>query len=356
MAEVVGADIVRLRSLASSFEERAEAVRSMERRVSTACGELGRVWHGADAADFVGRWQSSHRPQLVAVAAGLVEASQLLSANADEQEETSSVGVGGGSSGPGTGIGIGRGAGGGGGGGGGAGGGGGTFGFGFGLPVLGDGWDLVGEFASDTWDGVTGTTGDVWGGIGEFASDRWDDVTSTVDAVADETVHRLSEFGQYGWAYTNRWLDNPLQSVFDELTLTAPFERLVGAGSILVLGGEYQENIGTGDAEFITGLPIRFNDAITLGHTVFVDDPRPSGGLLEHELQHVDDVEAVGGIGFYSTYLGNWIGNIIAGQDPSIGGEAYENIWWEQRADAAQDGNPPFDLDFGRFDPRNWFD
>lgn len=291
MPELIGADVERLRSLASSVDERAEAVRSLERRVSTACGELSGFWHGADAADFLGRWQSSHRPQLLAVAAGLVDASQLLSANADEQEKTSSD-----------------------------------------------------------------TAGSAWGGIGDFVSDRWDDVTSTVDAVADETVHRLSEFGQYALAYTDRWLDNPVQSVFDELTLTAPFERLVGAGSILFLGGEFQENIDGGDAEFITGLPIKFNDAITLGHTVFVDDARPSGGLLEHELQHVADVEDVGGVAFYSSYLGNWIGNIIAGQDPSLGGEAYENIWWEQRAEAAQDGNQPFDLDFGRFDPRNWFD
>lgn len=333
MAELVGADIERLRALAASFEEKAEAVRSMERRVSAACGELGRFWHGADATDFVGRWQSSHRPQLLAVAVGLVDASEQLMVNADEQQITSSVGNG--RSGSATGIGIGSARGrvriGGGGAGGG---GGGPFGFGFGLPILGDGWDLVSEFASD----------------------RWEDATSTVDAVADETAHRLSEFAQYGRAYTDRWLDNPIQSVFDELTLTAPFERLVGAGSILVLGGEYQENIRAGEAEFITGLPFEVNDAITLGHTVIVDDARPGGGLVQHEMQHVEDVEDVGGVGFYATYLGNWIGNILGGQDPSLGGEAYENIWWEQRAHDAQDGNPPFDLDLGRFDPRNWFD
>ncbi len=366
MPELVGADIERLRAMASSFEHRAEAITSMERQVTAACGELHRFWHGADAADFVGRWQSNHRPRLLAVAAGLVDVSQLLSGNADEQHLTSSVG-GGATTGGGR---FDRGAGGGGGGGG--------WGGGFGLPILGDGWNLVSEFATDTWDGITDTAGTVWDGATDVAVDTWDGLTDTAGTVwggitgtagtvwggltsaagaaVDETGHRLSEFGQYGLAYTERWLDNPIQSVFDELTFTGQFERLVGAGSILFLGGEYQENLGNGDAEFITGLPIRFNDAITLGHSVLIDDPRPSGGLLEHELQHVDDVEAVGGVGFYSSYLGNWIGNIIGGQDPSIGGEAYENIWWEQRAHATQDGNPPSDLDFGRFDPRNWFD
>lgn len=336
MPDLIGADVEQLRALASSFEEKAQAVRSIERRVSSACGELGRFWHGADAADYVSRWQSNHRPRLLSVATGLVDASKLLTTNAEEQDHTSSIdGAGlGGFTGSATGSVSGLGAGLGVSGSFGGGGGGGRFGFGFGVPILGDGWDVVSEFASDTWDGVT----------------------DTVDAAVDETGHRLSEFGQYGGAYADRWFDNPIQSVFDELTLTGPFERLVGSGSILLLGGEYQENVRPGEAEFITGLPFEINDAITLGHSVLVDDPQPRGGLLEHELQHVDDIEAVGGIGFYSTYLGNWIGNIIVGQDPSVGGEAYENIWWEQRADAAQRGNPPIDLDFGRFDPRNWFD
>lgn len=348
MAELIGADIERLRDMAQSFEQRAEAVRSIERRVTSACGELGQFWHGADAAEFVAAWQSGHRPRMLAAADGLVEASEVLGGNADQQEVTSSA----------DGDGVGSG---------GGGGGGGRFGFSLGLPSLGDVWDGATDLAGDAWNGATELAGDAWDGASAFTSDAWDGITDTAGsawgsitsaggAVLGETGHRLTEFGQYGRAYLDRWTGNPIQSAFDELTFTGQFERLVGSGAILLLGGEFQENIGDGDAEFITGLPFKFNDAITLGHSVLVDDARPGGGLVEHELQHVDDVEAVGGLGFYTSYLANWAGNIIGGQDPSIGGEAYENIWWEQRADAAQDGSPPFDLDFGRFDPRNWFD
>lgn len=292
MAELSGADVPRLEALAESFDERARSVRELERLISRECDGLERLWSGADAAEFLSAWSSRHRLKLQAAADALTDVAELLVLNAEQQERTSAA------------------------------------------------------------DGVIAGSTPVPVAVSESGIG----LGSGLRSMGAELKHRLSEFQQYSEAYIKRSASNPLQSAFDEMTLTGSFERLVGTGSILILGGEFEESTRPGEAEFITGLPFKINDAITLGHSVLIDSDAIKPNLLDHEMQHVNDVEDVGASTFYSTYLANWAVNGLHGQDMTPGGEAYENIWWEQRANATQKGSPPDDLDFGRWDPRNWFE
>ena len=226
-----------------------------------------------------------------------------------------------------------------------------------------DAWDASGDFASDVWDGAGGLASWAWDGASGFGSGVWDftsgvvaDAWGPISDFGSEVGHRFWELGEYGWAQGTRRLTNPVQTFIDDMTLTGPFETLVATVAILGLGGEFEAGIGDGQFEGIHGTSIAPDGAITLGHTVIFDNPMPSDNLIEHEQQHVYDVESIGGAPFYATYIGNWIGNIVAGQDPAPGGEAYENIWWEQRADNVQHGpDVPGHLTFD-FDPRSWFD
>lgn len=321
MADVHGADLDGMTRLSEIFDTTAERVDAVRTESLSQLGLLNALWHGPDSHEFTNQWTSVHSPALRRVVDDLRDVAERIKENRDDQERTSAVGDGGG-------------------------GGGGLF------SGLGRAWDGATGFVSDTWDDVTEFTSDAWDFTSEVASDGWDHVS----AFGSEAGHRFTELGEYLWANGKRRLTNPVQSIIDDMTLTGPFELLVGTGAILGLGGEFESGFGNGQFEGIHGTSIAPDGAITLGHTVIFDSATPSANLIEHEQQHVYDIESVGGLPFYLTYLGHWGINIASGQDASLGGEAYENIWWEQRGDHVQHGpDVPSHLTFD-FDPWSWFD
>lgn len=310
MSEVLGADLDKMDRLRSLFEGRADHLDSIRAQAGQSMASMASLWRGADMEQFVARWRSDHGPALHRAAEALREAAETVARNRRAQEEASSSLDGPRSNGGG-----------------------------------------IGGFFSDAWDATTGFAGDAWDATTGFASDAWDVTTDVVG----EGAHRFSELGQYAWDSAGRRATNPLQTLIDGATLTSPLETLVATGSILLGGGEYDPTIGDGQFEAITGSAFHVDGAITLGHTVIFDVDHPSDPLIEHEQQHVYDVESIGAQNFYGTYIVNWVANGLSGQDWAPGGEAYENIWWEQRANHVQhtDAKPThltFDLD-----PRSWF-
>jgi hypothetical protein len=86
--------------------------------------------------------------------------------------------------------------------------------------------------------------------------------------------------------------------------------------------------------------------ATTFGHTVVIEDDDPSDWLVRHEMQHLEDFETVGAAVFYTTYVTDFATNLQEeADDVIIGGkplgdareDAYHDIFWEQRAEAAED-------------------
>ncbi len=312
MSEVLGADLDKMDRLRSLFDSRADQLDGIRGQAAQSMASMPALWLGPDMEQFADRWKSEHGPVLQRAARALRDAAETVARNRRAQEQASASLDGPPSGGGGGGGGIGG--------------------------LFGD----VADFAGDAWDATTG-----------FADDAWD---ATTDVVG-EGAHRVFELGQYTLDATGRRLTNPLQTLIDGATLTLPLETLVATGSILAGGGEYDSSIGDGQFEAITGSAFHVDGAITLGHTVIFDVDHPSDDLIEHEQQHVYDIESIGAQNFYGTYLGHWGANIVfGGQDWHPGGEAYENIWWEQRANHVQhtDATPThltFDLD-----PRSWFD
>ena len=77
-------------------------------------------------------------------------------------------------------------------------------------------------------------------------------------------------------------------------------------------------------------------DAITLGHTVLFDSSTPLELLVEHEYQHVVDIESVGGFPFYFSYLRESAIRWVTGW-----GDPYLHLRWERRALNAEQGTRP---------------
>lgn len=177
---------------------------------------------------------------------------------------------------------------------------------------------------------VTDFAGDIGGGLLDFGGEVWD---------------RGSTMAVYGWDTAVRRVTNPAQTAWD--FLSSPVvpgsallaEDLVAAEGILGEDGElYREGPYAGDAAYITGVSVPpGSDAITLGHTVRIGpDGTPDPGLIEHETQHVFDLEDVGTGPFYTSYLAEYAANLLNGDSQQ---EAYRNISWEDRAYAV--GNDP---------------
>lgn len=182
-----------------------------------------------------------------------------------------------------------------------------------------------------------GDDGGLLGDIGGVFSGGWD----VVRGVGEEVWDRGSTLAVYGWDTTVRRVTNPGQTVWDIATGTALTEDLSAAEGILVEDGELVrdgEYCGD-DAACLTGVSVPGGaDAITTGHTVrFSDEDAPQDDLVAHEMQHVLDIEDVGAVGFYGSYLTEYLTRRAAGQPHD---EAYENISWERRAYDVQDDYP----------------
>ena len=318
MTGVVGADLDKMDRLRSSLETRADQLDSIRAQAAQSMASMPTLWQGPDMAQFAGRWRGEHGPVLQRAAEALREAAETVARNRRAQEEASASLDGPSSRGGG----------------------------------IGGFFGGIGDLASDAWHATTGLAGDAWDATTGLASDAWDVTTDVVG----EGAHRFSELGEYLGDAGKRRLTNPIQTLIDDATLTGPLESVVATGSILLGGGEYDPSIGDGQFEAITGSAFHVDGAITLGHTVIFDVDHPSDDLIEHEQQHVYDIESIGAQSFYATYLANWGANIVfRHQDAQPGGEAYENIWWEQRANEVQHTDrEPTHLTFD-LDPWSWF-
>ncbi|MET0578623.1 MAG: hypothetical protein ABW122_08185, partial [Ilumatobacteraceae bacterium] len=178
----------------------------------------------------------------------------------------------------------------------------------------------------------------------------YEDVADVVVDVATDVWDRVSTYGQYLYESGTRMATNPLQTAWDVATGTVLVEQWAAAEAILFEDGElYTDDDGLcgAEAECITGArSLPGAAATTFGHTIAFEEDDPSDRLVRHEMQHVDDIETVGASIFYSTYGADFAVN-LAGEadDVIIDGEslddaredAYHDIVWERRADAAEE-------------------
>lgn len=177
--------------------------------------------------------------------------------------------------------------------------------------------------------------------------------------VQEATVDRGSTLLDYVVRTADRRSDHPLQTLVDAVTLTALAED-VTAGLQIVGGDAEIADTGDNDAVFLTNAWAPFEGgAITIGHTVSVNDTGVSDHLVDHELQHVYDLEDVGGLGFYGSYgvdfTWNWFVEGRTGPGQHGGTEAYEDIFWEQRGYGTDDpGAAPPEGIFGGIWKKIW--
>lgn len=199
------------------------------------------------------------------------------------------------------------------------------------------------------WERVGNAVGDFLGAVGDIATALIDGAVELFAKVVDlltEAWERMVTLADYAIQTGVRRWRNPLQSMWDLLTLTIPLEDVSAALAILVDGGQLYDDgpyCGT-EASCIVGTWAPDGAAaITLGHTVLYTDPNPPAwgtderwdGLVAHEMQHVYDIESVGGLPFYVTYGGDYVVRRMLGRDHDT---AYREIWWEERAYAVSRG------------------
>ncbi len=146
---------------------------------------------------------------------------------------------------------------------------------------------------------------------------------------------RATTWVQYEAMANWRRVQNLPQSGWDAVTATILLEEGVAAYQIwlndaeLLNEGDY---CGT-EAECLTGgrTPWGSTSAITLGHTVTagVDMDAFDAGVIEHEMQHVYDIENLGALSFYAAYGVEYVTLRHLGLQ---GQDAYETINFESRA------------------------
>jgi len=192
--------------------------------------------------------------------------------------------------------------------------------------------------SDEAWEGIDDEVG--W----------YEDAADVVVDLAADVWDRASTYGQYLSQSGTRMADHPLQTVWDTASGTLLVEQWAAAEAILIEDGElYTDDDGRcgAEAECITGArPLPGAAATTFGHTVVFAEDDPSDRLVRHEMQHVEDIETVGASVFYTTYAANAAVNLAQeADDVIIDGEpldeahddAYHDIIWEQRAEAAED-------------------
>ncbi len=90
---MIGADIGRLRGLASEFTAAADRIDAELRAVTTSVRNT--PWQGTNADRFRQSWNSVHSTRLRALANQLRDAARILRTNADDQQHVSNAGAGG---------------------------------------------------------------------------------------------------------------------------------------------------------------------------------------------------------------------------------------------------------------------
>ena len=149
---------------------------------------------------------------------------------------------------------------------------------------------------------------------------------------AESVVDRGSTLIDYSARTLDRRLEHPLQTLVDFSTGTMLAEDITAGLQIGLGDAEIVDTPYGNDAVFLTEAWAPFEGgAITIGHTVSVNsDSPPSDDLIRHEMQHVYDIEDVGGTGFYGSYGVDWVWNYVV-EGRTGPNEAYEDVFWEQR-------------------------
>lgn len=201
-------------------------------------------------------------------------------------------------------------------------------------------WDRfveeVGDGARDVADGEEDDDGGRSRGFGiPGPLDDW-----ARDA-GETVVDRGSTLIDYGVRTADRRVEHPIQSLVDLATGTARAEDLAAFVQIAGNDAEIVDHPYGNDAVVLNHAWAPFEGgAITIGHTVsYNSDGSPSHDLVQHEMQHVYDIEDAGGLGFYGSYGLDWAWNyVVEGKRGEQ--EAYRDIFWEQRGYQAGDPGP----------------
>lgn len=160
---------------------------------------------------------------------------------------------------------------------------------------------------------------------------------TVVDAgagVGSGTFNRLATVINYEFDSLLRQGSNPLQSMWDLLSGTTVIEQLSAVETIVMDDAHlYDKGPYFGrEAECFTGSDAFGGRAAatTTGHTIRISGTdAPSRSLVAHEMQHVYDIENVGGVGFYVSY------GVF-----SVACRCYEDNPWEKRAYNITDNFP----------------
>lgn len=92
MMSMVGGDVPAIRNFVIGLRRRSQQITATTNRLSAVID--GVPWVGPDREQFVQEWQGTHRPALLDLCAGLVEAAGTAARHADEQEAASAAGTG----------------------------------------------------------------------------------------------------------------------------------------------------------------------------------------------------------------------------------------------------------------------
>lgn len=84
-----GMDTGEVQSLGHQLQNQGNAIESIVSAVDGLIGTLEGVWKGADATQFVGWWQSQHRPALKSAAEAVTGLGQSALNNAQQQIDAS---------------------------------------------------------------------------------------------------------------------------------------------------------------------------------------------------------------------------------------------------------------------------
>ena len=175
-----------------------------------------------------------------------------------------------------------------------------------------------------------------WGGDRLEDAKEWGEerVRDTVD-LGKEVWDRGSTLAVYSWDATVRRVTNPVQTVKDLALSRGALPAVEGLAAAEAIVGEDAELKRDGpycgkEAECLTGASVPGGaDAITIGHSIRTAGDNPGDALIGHEMQHVYDIENVGGIPFYGSYLADYLGGRISGKSHD---DAYRSVYWEERA------------------------
>jgi hypothetical protein len=192
---------------------------------------------------------------------------------------------------------------------------------------------------SCAWDGATDA---VSGAVGA--------VVDAGASVVSGAYNRTSTLVTYEFDATVRRASNPLQSTWDFFSGTTEIEQFSALETIVFDDARLYKNgryCGQ-EAECFTGSDAFGGaaDATTTGHTIRISGTKsPSKTLVAHEMQHVYDIESVGGVGFYASY-GAF----------SVACGCYRDNPWEKRAYSITNNYPqekPSGL-FGQWTSSMW--